>query len=1062
MARERGLMPSIVLSILLLCGAARAQNFEATLTGLASDPSGALIAGVTVRLSNLDTGRAITVRTNQSGAYTVAGLVPGAYELTAELTGFKKYLQSGITLQVNQSARVDFTMQLGALTEAVQVTAETPLVNSETGAKGQVITNHEIVDLPLNGRDFHELAYLTPGVVDLPEGIATSNSGVTAINGGRADGVNYLVDGLNNRNVRDGAPIAQPSVDAVLEFKVQTSAYAADFGTVGSGLINVALKAGTNQFHGSLYEFARDDAFDARSFFDPGKSPLRRHQYGGTLGGPVRLPRYNGRDRTHFFVSYEGLTQQRGDARLVRVPTLTDRAGNFSALLQGANRIFLRDPTISGTCGATVQTACFPGNIIPASRVHPIATKILKLVPLPNREGANNFQTSQVSEAANRNNILKLDQRLTDRLHMALTYVGGANSGVNPYGASNLPGFGLTSEGATHLAGLHLTQVIRPAITNSFRFSYSRSGSVSDWQRRDDPALLDAVQALTIAKDPVYNGMPRVTITGFDQIGHHASYPGDIMVNGFQYIDTLSIVKGKHYLRVGAEFNRSQYFQYYPNNSRGTITFQGRVTGGTATPVPMADFLLGLPDTSSRLLSPRKNYLFYNTAAGFAQDDYRITRRLTLNIGVRYDFLPPPVEKFNLLSNFVPELRRIVVAGDAALPRSLVYSRKKNFAPRFGFAWRPWDSNRWVVRGGYGLFFTNSAQNGIRILLANNSPYSESQNFSRSTADPLAFTISDPFPTSNAGVVAAALPSGVSSNSPPSYMQNFNFTIERQIAAQLVAEISYAGSLGLHLSRKYDVNQQIRFSPQQIARPFPQYSGAIQYVSYGGKSNYHALQTTVRRSFRSGVGFRANFVWSKAIDDTSGLTGTGSEGAAQDSRNLRLERGQSGFNRPRAFTLDFSYLLPLGRGRLVRGWQVNGILRAYDGQPFTPADSTFNFAQGGASRPDRIGDGRLANPSVERWFNVSDFVRVPTGAFRFGTSGRDILSGPPKRQLDVSLLKTFTLPREYKLQFRAEVFNVPNIANFYLPVANVDVSNAATITRAQPGREVQLGLKFLF
>ncbi|MGH9844601.1 MAG: TonB-dependent receptor domain-containing protein, partial [Blastocatellia bacterium] len=1036
--------------------------------------SGAVVPGAQVTITNLNTGLHRESVSNGEGYFTIPLLPPGEYRIAVKKDGFKPVIQSGITLQVEQALRLDYTLETGAVTDTVNITTEGPLLERETGAKGQVIDNKEIVDLPLNGRNFTELALLTPGVVDLPEGLA--NSGQTAINGGRADGVNYQVDGINNRDIRTGSPVSQPSVDAVREFKVQTSAYAADFGTVGSGLINVSLKGGANQFHGTLYEFARNDIFDARNFFDTDKRKLRRHQFGGTLGGPVTLPSsfgplaYRGQDRSFFFFSYEGLKERRGDTRLARVPALEQRAGDFSSLLQGTTKIYLRDPAKTGTCNATSQAACFPGNIIPAARFHPLALKVLKLVPLPNRAGANNFVTSQVETSDERNFIIKLDQKLGQSTNLAINYISGGGPGFVPYGPSNLPDFGLQVNRRNKLAGIRLTQVFSPTFTNEFRFSFSRIKNRSDWARRDDPALLDAVNALSLSKDPQFAGLPRFNITGYDVIGHHQSYPTVIAVNGFQFFDSLSLVKGKHYLRTGADIIRSQYFQYFPNNARGNIAFLGRVTGSTAMPVPMADFLLGLPDNSSRLLNPRMNYLFSTTTGLFVQDDYKVARRLTLNLGLRYDLLPPNTEKYNILSNFIPEQNRIVQAGDSGFPKALIRTDKTNFAPRLGFAWQPHDSSKFVVRGGYGIFYTNSAQNGIRILLANNFPFSNSQNFQRNTTDPLAFTLSAPFPAASPGVIATTIPTGVAFDSPTAYMQNYNLTIERELWQGIAFEVAYVGSRGLHLSRKYDINQQIRRSPTDIVRPFPQYSGAIQYVSYGGRSDYNSLQATLRRNFRGGFGFRANFVWSKAIDDASGLTGTGNEGGAQDSRNLKLERGLSGFNRPRAFTLDFSYLLPFGKGKkheglakaLIGGWQFNGIVRLYDGQPFTPGVSTFNFATGGASRPDRIGSGQLDNPTVDRWFKVEDFVPVPTGAFRFGTSGRNILFGPSRQQIDLSLMKNFVLVREQKLQFRFEVFNAPNIANFFLPVVNVDVTNAGTISRAREGREIQLALKYIF
>jgi len=1060
--------------LFLACCTLTAFGQTAQVTGRVNDPNGDVVPNTKVAATNTDTGLRRETASNTEGYYTIPLLPPGNYQITVQKEGFRPISRSGITLQVEQVARLDFKLELGAASETVNITTDAPLLERESGAKGQVIDNQEILDLPLNGRNFADLALLTPGVVDLPEGLA--NSGSTSINGGRADGVNYQVDGMNNRNIRTGSPVSQPSVDAVQEFKVQTSAYAADFGTVGSGLINVVLKGGTNHLRGSLYNFARNDIFDARNFFDADKRKLRRNQFGGTIGGPVTLPArlfgplaYRGQDRTFFFFSFEGLAERRGDTRLASVPTLAQRAGDFSSLLQGARKIYLRDPALTGTCSATSQAACFPGNIIPAARFHPAALKLLKLVPLPNRAGANNFVVSPVETSDDRNFIVKFDQKVGQNGNLALNYVSGSAPGFRPYGQGNLPGFGLDANMGDKLAGIRLTNAFSPTFTHEFRYAFSRTQISVDWQRRDEPDLRDAVNTFTLSKDPRFEGLPQFNITGYDRIGHHPAFPNDHSVNGFQLFDSLSLVKNKHYLRMGAEIIRTQYFEYNPQDSRGSLRFLGRVTGGTATPVPFADFLLGLPDNTSRRLSPRMNYLFSTTYGFFVQDDYKVTSRLTLNLGLRYDLFLPQTEKYNILSNFIPEQNRLVQAGETGFPKSLIKTDKTNFAPRFGFAWQPLNNSKLVVRGGYGIFYTNSAQNTVRSLLANNVPFSNSQNFQRVTTNLLAFTLSDPFPAASPGVVATLIPSGIAFDTPTAYMQNYNLAIEREVWKQTAVEVAYVGSRGLHLSRRYDLNQQIRRSPTDIVRPFPQYTGAIQYVSYGGSSVYHSLQTTLRRNFRNGVGLRANFVWSKSIDDASGLTAAGGEAGAQDSRNLRLERGLSSFNRPRAFALDFSYLLPFGKGKkhglvntFIGGWQLNGIVRLYDGQPFTPGDSTFNFAAGEASRPDRIGSGKLDNPTVEKWFKVEDFVQVPTGSFRFGTSGRNILYGPARKHIDASLAKNFIFSERQKLQFRLEVFNAPNIANFFLPVVNVDVANAGSISRARAGREIQMALKYLF
>jgi len=1046
-----------------------AQSFSATLTGQIIDSSGAAVPGVAVTVTVVATNRSHVARTSAEGLYVVPNLVPGSYRLTAEATGFKQVQRSGITLEVDQVARLDLTLEVGVVTEVIEVTSQAPLINTETGAKGQVITTAEINDLPLNGRDFSELAFLTPGVVDIAEGGA--NAGFAAINGGRADGVNFVVDGMNNRSNRAGDPIVRPSVDAVLEFKVQTSAYAADYGAVGSGVINVALRGGTNQFHGTAYEFVRNDIFDARGFFDQDKSKLRRNQFGGTLGGPVKLPSrifgpaaYSGKDRTFFFFSYEGLRERRGNTLIGSVPPEAYRRGDFSA-----SPVAIRNPF--------ANNAPFANKQIPASMFHPLASKLMQFYPLPNRAGGNNFVASLVDESNSNNFIAKLDQRVGSRNTLALHYITGPNKGANPYGLSAVPGFGNTNANGSHQAAIRLTSILSPVVVNELRLGFARSKSYSNW-RSDDPALLELAKALSGVSSEKIAGVPRTTVTGYDQLGHLAAQPVELTVNTYQVYDAVSVTKGRHFVRAGADIVRTQFFQLFNNNARGTMTFNGIWTQQSASlREPVADLLLGLLNTSNRLLNSKTNYLFSTTYGLFVQDDFRVAPKLTLNLGLRYDLLMPPVEKFNQFTNFIPSVGRIVMSGEAGFPRALVENHYLNFAPRFGFAWRPLKSNKLVLRGGFGVFYANSTQNALRQLLAKNYPYSVVENYSRVTTNPLALTLSNPFPANIASASAGTSTAGVQFDAPASYLQQYNLTIERALGRGIAFEIGYVGSVGHHLSRRYDLNQPDRSLPG-APRPFPVFTGGIQYVGFGSNSNYNGLQTTLRKNFSNGMGFRANFVWSKSLDDASavmgaGVPGLGDPGGAQDSRNLRLERGMSGYNRPRVFTLDYSYLLPFGKGRrwlnrsgpanwLLGGWQTNGIVRLMDGQPFSVTVANYNYLAGEASRPDRLGSGKLDNPSVERWFNVADFQAVPTGAFRFGTSGRNILLGPGRKQVDLSLMKNFVFSEQRRLQLRWEVFNAPNTANFGLPVHDIDVPNAATLSRVNAGRVMQLALKYLF
>lgn len=1045
----------------LLVSQASSQNFTATVTGKVRDNAGEAVPGVGITLTNAATNRSFSAQTDGDGDYTVINLVPGSYVLTAERAGFKKHVQKGVTLQVDLTARIDLEMSVGEVSESVQITAEAPLLNTETGAKGQVITNKEINDLPLNGRDFNELAYLTAGVVPAAQG---AQGGFGSINGARADSLNFVVDGLNNQNIRGGAAQVRPSVDAIQEFKVQTSAYSADYGRLSSGLINIAIKSGTNQLHGSLFEFVRNDIFDARNFFASEKLRLRRNQFGGTIGGPVLLPKslfgplqHNGRDRTFFFASYEANRERRGVTRLGRVPALAERQGDFSAYSAA-----ITDPFD--------QNRAFPDKRIPANRFSPVAVRLLEFYPLPNRAGVNNYQALKSDNDNQDHFLLKFDQKIHQSDTLSVSYISTRQRNTEPFAASILPGFAHLTDIRQQQYGVRYTRVFRPNWTNEFRFGLGRTENdqLAEKTGTDFAARLGIAGVTT---DPGLTGFPRVTVSTIEALGEGVGQPVDFTVNNFQFSDTMSLIAGKHFMRFGADIIRTQFFELYPNNARGTFNFLGRWTGQ-----PVADLMLGLLENSVRQLGANRNYLFSTTYGFFAQDDWKMTDRLTLNLGLRYDLLKPPKEKFNRLTNFIPEAGRVVTAGEDGFPESLVELDKTNFGPRFGFAYRIGKGNRTVARGGYGVFYSFTLQNPIRTQLANNYPYTTFQRFQRRAATPSLLTLSSAFPEQIATLEGVNTPNGVEYNAPTAYLQQYNLTIERELVRNVTLEAGYVGSRGLHLGRSYNVNQAIRNSSGQTPFPVPYPGfGTIDYLSFGSSSNYHALQTTLRKRIRRGLGFRANFTWSKSIDDQSQISGASAGGfdGAQDARTLNSERGLSDFDRRKVFTFDMTYALPFGRGKrffnrqgavdaLLGNWQFNTLLRLMDGQPFTPQLANFNFGLGESKRPDRLGSGRLDNPGPEKWFRVEDFVPVPRGAFRFGTAGRNILTGPGRRLVDISLFKNFAFSDQKRLQFRFEVFNAINAVNFLLPNRNIDTPQAATINQAQNGREIQFGLKYLF
>ena len=740
--------------------------------------------------------------------------------------------------------------------------------------------------------------------------------------------------------------------------------------------------------------------------------------------------------------------------RVGRVPTLAERRGDFSASTGALTNPFN-------------QNRPFPDKQLPASMFNPLGLEVLKIIPLPNREGVNNFVSTGVSENNNHDLILKIDQLVGAKgNNLSFLFINGKGKGFNPYTANGaLTDFGGDSDNLSRQVGIRYNHVFTPAFFNDLRVSYVRqvNDTIHRNQGRDFPIRGGS-------DDPLIKGFPRFNPRGYEPFGDNAAQPIYITVNNYQIYDSASWTRGRHTLRFGGEHIYTQFYQFFPNNARGTINILGRWTGQVA-----GDLLLGLLDSTNRLATPRKNYFLSSTSGAFLQDDFKVGQRLTLNLGLRYDLYLLPRDKFNILSNFSAELGRMVVAGEPGVPDSLVETDKNNFAPRFGFAWRLPKTEKTVLRGGYGIFYNVVTQNPVRQLLGNNPPFGRNVNLQRQVNNPNFLTLADPFP---AGTPRDTAPSGVDATAPSGYLHQYNLTIGHELAKNMMLEVSYAGSRGLHLGRTWDINQPVFINPQQAVRPFPQFNSTIPYISFGSSSNYNALQITLQRRFRRGLSFRANFTYSKSIDDASTVGGidgygNGDVSGAQDSRNFNLERGLSAFDRRKVLTLDYVYELPFGRGKawlndggalaaILGNWQFNGIARLLDGQPFTPQLAVFNAALGDASRPDRIGSGKLDNPTVERWFNLADFRIVPTGTGRFGTSGRNILTGPGRRQVDTSLLKNFVLRKEARLQFRFEVFNVLNTPNFLTPVVDVDVSNAATITRSLGGREMQLALKLIF
>ena len=1078
-------MPLRSVAILLLAvPAIFAQSPTATLVGRVVDSTGALVVGASLEARNSDNGESHKGTTDDKGEFTIANLAPGPYDVFVTKEGFRTVHETNIVLEIEQEVRFEFKLEPGTVTQSVEVTAAVTLVNTENGAKGEVMTSLTIVEMPLNGRDFSDLALLVPGVSpNAPGGLGSA----FAINGARADNTNFIIDGFNDQNPRGGAAQARPNIDALEEFKMQTSNYSPEYGRLAGGVMNMVTKTGGNRYHGVLFEFLRNDLFDARNFFDSAKGELRQNQFGGTLSGPLSIPKvYDARNRTFFLFSWESYRQVQGTSKLGVVPTLAERGGDFTQIGP------IADPLASGTCpGAASGTkgGCFPNNTIPASRQNPVALKADAFNPLPNVAGQlNNLHSYTVAPNYWDSWLMKFDERVSTKDTFSFRYTKRYNRSYGPYANANSKDSNNTGLWGQHvdnhqtLAGLTYTRMFSPTLINEARLGFTRTveHDLGIDQGTDFNAQLGIKGATT---DPLLVGFPLIVVTGLQQIGGGSNLPVAFYVNNFDPGETLTWVRSGHLLKFGAEVLHTQFTQPYWNNNRGTYTFTGSWTGQ-----PFADFLLGMMNSDSRQIGTTTNYLRTTNYGFFGQDEWKATGRLTLTFGMRYEIPKPPEDKYGRYTNFVPGLNKLVIGSDktlagsgitfsnpnmaetaaqAGIPSSLVYTSLINLAPRFGFAWRPFGGSRTVVRGGFGIFYGNQVQNPIRNNLANAFPFAISQTTNRNASQPNFLTLSSPFPNKPNlnGNLSSLTIDGYELHAPTPYLSSWNFTIEREIGFSSAIEVSYVGSKGSHLPIQVNINQPYRSAQTapNFPVPYPGY-GTINYISFEGNSSYNAATITWRRRFNHGFFYTLNYTHGKSIDNASQINGSSDGGYSglQDARNLGGDRGRSDWDIGNQFTESFSWTAPFKKNPWVRGWQIAGTGRLYTGAPFTPTVTNVNLALGEANRPNRIATGTLPNPDANRWFNVAAFPPVPQGAFTFGDSGRNILDGPGRIEINITLYKNFVLREKSNLQFRWETFNVLNHANLGLPVNAVNAPNAGTIVTADNGRLMQFGLRYTF
>jgi hypothetical protein len=1076
-----------------------AQLQSGRILGTVFDPQHAGIPGATVTVTNVATNIARTVVTDSEGNYVVTPLDPGTYRVSAEIAGFQKTVREGLDLLVGQSARVELALDLGTVSAEVQVTAEVPLLNTESATLSQVITNEQIVDLPLNGRGFHELARLTSGVALLAPTGNVQTVRPEVVNGNVIGGVSgaqtrFLLDGVDVTEEHQGGTWIQTSVDALQEFSVQQNAYSAEFHGAGA-TFNVTTKSGGNAFHGSVFEFVRNDAFDARNFFAATKEKLERNQYGGTFGGPAVIPgMYDGTNRTFFFASYEGQRRREGNVNVSIVPTAAQRAGDF----RGLAPIFDPLTTAPNPAGGAAVRTQFSDNVIPQNRLSPQAVFFNQYIPLPN-SGPDTFTSTPITAFDADQITLRLDQKITAQNKLFARFSRHVSAEERP---SPWPALGATRlEGPALNLAVALTSNFRSSMVHEVRFSrmYGEYRSTAYFQGEGVELLRQAgVTGLDGIQDPNIASLPAFSFSGYAGFSGNAGDGRPKWQNRGEYelTDSLTWIKGKHILKFGGRMYRRNILFTDARSHNGVYNYTGVMTQRPASPAgtgnAFADWMLGYPANATRS-NPATWWGGYGTYwHGFVQDDLRVSNTLTLNLGLRYEYTPWLTGYRNQAAAFDPTRARPIIVssktdridlqaqpladvgyalfGDliqtssqAGIPLNITNTDARQIAPRLGAAWRPF-GDRTVIRGGYGMFYEAEGTSGR--LNFNFLPFSLSETVNATTNVVPTRTLGNyflnvPFGASVGTIGWTPLPLDARMG----YDQRWNVGVQQALFERMSVELNYVGTKGSNQQQAEPINIPDPGPGNiQARRPYPRF-GNVSIHSQALSTEYHALQAKLQKRVSGGVWYLASYTFSKSRTTAP---------APEIGGNFTYDTGPSSFDIPHLLAVSFGSELPFGSGKrflggagglanaLVGGWQAQGIINFRSGLAFTPTISRDVANTGvGSQRPNRIGSGEAQNPTLDAWFDKSAFVEP--AQFTYGTSGRNILRGDHQWNVDASLFKKFAVNGSSTIEFRAEAFNLLNSVYFSLPNTAIDTAAGGRVTStSNRSRQLQFGLKYLF
>ena len=1081
------LLLMLTLSSMPVC---RAQDAVGALEGQIGDTGKTPVAGATITLKNLDTDAMREQTSNAEGRYRFALLAVGRYTLTVEAPGFSKQEQSPIEITVSQTILLNLTLTLATVKESVTVEASSPVVDTSTNTLGKVVNSKEVLDLPLNGRNFAQLGLLQTGVAPIPEGLATEGGSLRsgqsyAVNGQRPEANNFLLDGAPNVNRMDGGFALRIPIDAIAEFRILTNTALPEYGSNTGSTTSVVTRSGGNQFHGTLYEFFRNDVLDTRNYFSSKIEPLKQNQYGVTAGGPIRT------DKLFFFTYYEGYRNHQGLTTSATVPTAQEKTGDFSDLGY---------QLINYAAGGVP----IPNNKIPAPAINAVATNVANLYPDGNVTPTV-YSAIVVGQNDDDQTGIRADFNQSEKSHYFARYSYFTGFNINPVSVrgTDLPGYPTRDDYTAHSTVGSNTYQISPSMINAIEGSFLRYEFLFDQRLNRTPP-----SALGFSYEPasaIGQGPPFFNLAGYTPVGGAITGPRTSTQNTYEVHDGLSWFHGDHSLKVGGEFVRNQLNLFQSIAPNAFFIFASTFPTNNA----FANLLLGDPVV---FYQGRGDFTRYvrNWGAGFYyQDEWRLKSNFALNYGLRYEIINPNTETRNELNAFVPGQQSTVMPnaptgilfpGDRGVGSGIAPSYYKGFMPRVGFVWDPTGSGRWSIRSAYGIFYDPFA-NGSGVT--SQGPVSSLPWAQFVEITPPTLNFSNPYgnvplPSPNTFVYPST-PFVMDTKARPTNAQDWNLSLQREFAKNYVLEVRYVGTKGTHLPRNIDANPAV-YGPGATANNAdhrriyancqpnngPCTYATIAELTYGQNSTYNAGQVSFSHPFHNGLFFNVSYWYSKTLDYLSAMNLQGASAKplsgendlAQNPFDLKAEHGPSIFDARHRLTTSATWSIPFAqrtRGftkAVLDGWQLNGIVSANSATPFTVYDSTNVSLQASAppisgyyaSRPNLIGKPSAGPHTVNQWLSTTQFQRLnpTTQAGEFGDESRNASRGPAYADVDLSALKNFRLTEKINTQFRAESFNVANHPNFLLPIADLNSSNFGKILQAGSPRLMQFALKFIF